>query len=87
MGREPSCNADFDAIESPIRREVAEIISTGRVARGLTRDQLADRVGISIGAIANMENGRVDPRMEMAGWALEAVGYRLVIEPIEAGPK
>jgi len=47
--------------------------------RGLTRDQVAERMGVPVERVIAIETGRVDDRDALVGFA-EALGGRLHIE-------
>jgi energy-coupling factor transporter ATP-binding protein EcfA2 len=50
-------------------------LSGARVAAGLTQEELADRSGLSVRAIRNLENGRTgQPRRQSIGLLAEALG-------------
>lgn len=40
-------------------------IETARRAAGLTQEELAEKVGVTVSAIANYENGRRRPRADI----------------------
>ena len=47
-------------------KEIGEMIRVRRMARGMTQDDLADRIGITASAIGMFENGKRRPKDEVA---------------------
>ena len=47
-------------------KEVGEMIRTRRMARGMTQDDLADKIGVTASAIGMFENGKRRPKDEVA---------------------
>jgi len=68
--------------------ELAYQIARLRISRGLTQQELADRVGTKQPSIARLESGRTNPSIGFVGRVLDALGgsLSLEIEP-EATPE
>lgn len=47
-------------------KEVGEMIRVRRMARGMTQDELADRIGVTASAIGMFENGKRRPKESVA---------------------
>ena len=47
-------------------KEIGEMIRVRRMARGMTQDDLADRIGVTASAIGLFENGKRRPKDEVA---------------------
>jgi transcriptional regulator with XRE-family HTH domain len=47
-------------------KEVGEMIRTRRMARGMTQDDLAEKIGVTASAIGMFENGKRRPKDEVA---------------------
>ena len=45
-----------------IRRRQGEVIRKARTLRGITRQDLAETLGVTVGAISQWENGTTSPR-------------------------
>lgn len=71
--REPSKTA------SPVTRDLMAILDE----TGLSARRLSKSLGISNVALSNWRHGRRSPRLIEFEVAAEAVGYRLVLVPIE----
>jgi transcriptional regulator with XRE-family HTH domain len=57
------CKQGVDAMTN---KEVGEMIRTRRMARGMTQDDLADKIGITASAVGMFENGKRRPKDEVA---------------------
>ena len=51
--------------EIDLKRDIGRGIAEARIRRGLTQEDLAQRVGCSIDAVANLERGLSFPRLRM----------------------
>lgn len=47
-------------------KEIGEMIRVRRMARGMTQDDLADKIGVTASAIGMFENGKRRPKDEVA---------------------
>ena len=47
-------------------KEIGEMIRVRRMARGMTQDDLADKIGVTASAIGLFENGKRRPKDEVA---------------------
>jgi transcriptional regulator with XRE-family HTH domain len=55
--------------------------------RGLTQEQLAERIGTTKATISRIENGRRDPTLGFLGAAVEALGRGLVVSDLFSPPE
>ena len=63
--------------------DIAQTIYNRRVALGMTQKQLADKSGINIVTVCDLECGRHLPRFDTLEMVLEALGLRIVFEEVE----
>ena len=65
--------------------EPAHQVARLRIMRGLTQQQLAERVGTKQPSIARLESGKTAPRLDFLRRVVEALGGKLtvLIEPKE----
>jgi transcriptional regulator with XRE-family HTH domain len=63
----------------PKRRAPRHFIKQWRIFRGLTQEQLAERVGVTHGAISQLERGITNYTQEM----LESLAFALQCEPAD----
>jgi ribosome-binding protein aMBF1 (putative translation factor) len=75
---DPRARAGYEAARRAF--ELGEQVRRLRLARGLSQSELARRMGTSQAAIARLEHGGVDPRLE----TLERLGRALDAELIVA---
>jgi transcriptional regulator with XRE-family HTH domain len=63
------------------------LIRTARLGSGLTQQQLAARLGITQGAVAQLESAHANPTLATLERALRATGHRLDLRllPAEGG--
>jgi transcriptional regulator with XRE-family HTH domain len=64
----------------------AEIIRTARREAGLTQRQLAQRLGISQAAVAQLERPTANPTIATVERALRATNHRLELSAVRAKP-
>jgi predicted transcriptional regulator len=64
----------------------AEIIRTARRDAGLTQQQLAQRLGVSQAAVAQLERATANPKLATVERALRAMGQRLELRAVRAEP-
>lgn len=72
--RDPKFRAAAEALEYSYQ------LARLRLLKGLTQQQLADRVGTSQSAIARLENGNANPTLAFVRRVAAALGARLVIQ-------
>jgi transcriptional regulator with XRE-family HTH domain len=53
-------------VDTMTNKEVGEMIRTRRMARGMTQDDLAEKIGVTASAIGMFENGKRRPKDEVA---------------------
>jgi transcriptional regulator with XRE-family HTH domain len=51
-------------METDLKRQIGQGIARARASRGLTQEDLADRLGRSVEAISNLERGRSFPSVK-----------------------
>lgn len=61
--------------------KASRLLRTARRRAGLSQRDLADRVGVAQPAIARIESGRVQPRVDTLDRLLEACGWDLEVTP------
>lgn len=59
---------------------LVEALINARKAARLSQSQLADRIGTTQSAIARLESGSVEPKLETLRKYAEATGTRLLVE-------
>ena len=59
----------------------AEIVKKARERKGMSRKQLSEITGISEQNIWNIENARVNPRMDTMLALMRAMDYDIVFKP------
>lgn len=72
--------------------DLAAILRDGRVRAGWSQTQLAQRLGVSRQWISLVETGKTSVEFDLVVGALQALGYRLHVEPADrptesAGPR
>jgi y4mF family transcriptional regulator len=66
--------------------EVAVFCREGRARAGWSQTQLAEVVGVSRQWISLVENGKPSVEFDLVMATLEALGYRVHLEPSDPGP-
>ena len=61
------------------RQKVAQIIQTARVQKGLTQQELADRMGCQVQTINKIENSRYSPNADILYQLCECLDLTLKI--------
>jgi predicted transcriptional regulator len=61
--------------------KAARLLRTARRRAGLSQRELADAAGVAQPAIARIESGRVQPRVDTLDRLLEACGWDLEVAP------
>jgi transcriptional regulator with XRE-family HTH domain len=61
------------SLEIALKRDIGRSIAEVRIRRGLTQEDLAERLGCSVNALASLERGQVFPRFRM----LAALSHQL----------
>lgn len=72
----------------PKRRPPRHFIRQWRIHRGLTLEQLAERVGVTHGALSQLERGLVNytqPMLESLAFALQCEPADLIMRDPESG--
>lgn len=82
LAEDPETRAEYEAL-GPTYSAIADLIRL-RLLRGLTQEELAQRMGKQQSAIARMEGGRVKPSIAFLEEAAKALGARLVVRLEEA---
>ena len=82
--RDPEYRDAYERLEPELQRlerklEVAEALPKARAHAGLTRAELAERLGIAPAAIERFERGRALPSMKTLDRIARATGTRLWI--------
>jgi transcriptional regulator with XRE-family HTH domain len=54
----------FRPMETDLKRQIGRSIARARTSRGLTQEDLAERLGRSVEAISNLERGRSFPSVK-----------------------
>ena len=72
--RDPEVRAAYDALEPAY--QVARL----RILRGLTQEELADRVGTQQPSIARLESGRASAKLPFLRKIAEALDAELIVE-------
>jgi transcriptional regulator with XRE-family HTH domain len=78
MAGDPAYSAEFSAQE--VEFALARTMIAARVSAGLTQEQLADRLGTNVAAIARLESGQRVPGMRFLNRLAAATGTRVVIQ-------
>lgn len=60
----------------------AEIIKRMRNNAGLSRQELADKVGATISSVYNWESGKTSPSADMLLAIARATGYDIIFQPL-----
>jgi transcriptional regulator with XRE-family HTH domain len=63
-----------DSTILPVQARLGRNLKAARYRAGLTQQQVAERAGITIGSIAQIENGDSDPDLVVIGALANAVG-------------
>jgi len=71
--QDPEFRQAYEALEPAY--QVARL----RILRGLTQEQLAERVGTKQPSIARLESGKTAPRLDFLRRVVEALGGKLTI--------
>jgi transcriptional regulator with XRE-family HTH domain len=71
--RDPEVRAAYEALEPAYQ------VTRLRILRGLTQEQLAERVGTKQPSIARLESGKTAPRLDFLRRVVEALGGKLTI--------
>ena len=66
---------------------IGDEIRTAREAAGLTKAELADRIGFSDSHLTNVEAGSKNPSYQMVDALEGALGVRLNADPVDADPQ
>lgn len=85
---------EIEQMKDPEFRAAAEELEPAyqvarlRIMRGLTQEQLAEKVGTKQPSIARLESGRIEPRLSFLRQVVEALGGRLEVRivPAEESP-
>jgi len=64
---------------SPRYRIISDFIAA-RIKKGLTQQQLAQKIGTKQSAIARLESGNVNPSLEFMEKIASVMGYKLTIQ-------
>lgn len=77
--------ADFEELEPEkpprdIYREIRELIIYERRKQGISQEELAERSGLPLEELINIENGVVHPSIETLQELARALGKRLIID-------
>lgn len=62
-------------------RDLASLLTRIRKKRGLTQEQLAKLIGVSVRRISQIESGKHPPKVSTLIMILDAMGLRLAITP------
>jgi ribosome-binding protein aMBF1 (putative translation factor) len=82
--KDPEVQAEYDRL-GPIFAVVGEMVEA-RQAAGLTQAEIAHRMGTSQSVVARLENARHMPTFDMVARYAAAVGRRIDIHLVPAGP-
>ncbi len=63
-----------------LARRVAVVVSSYRWQRGLSQQQLADRLGVKQPQVARLESGQINPSIETLLRLCERLGLRFTLE-------
>ena len=63
----------------------AEIVKTARKRKGLTMRQLADKSGVSLPTIWNIENAKHTPTLDVLLALMRAMDYEMIFKPKYTG--
>jgi len=61
--------------------KAGQIVRTAREREGLTRKELADKTGLSLPTIYNIESGKTDPKMDTMLRIMRVLDYDIVFNP------
>lgn len=61
--------------------KAGQIVRTAREREGLTRKELADKAGLSLPTIYNIESGKTDPKMDTMLRIMRVLDYDIVFNP------
>lgn len=84
MDSDRAYSAEFAAQEAEFA--LAHTMIAARVSAGLTQEQLADRLGTNVAAIARLESGQRIPGMRFLNRLAAATGTRVVIQ-LQSSPE
>jgi len=74
---DPAFATEYDALET--QYAFAKLVSAARIQQGLTRAELAGRVGTSQANISKLEHGGLNPSLEMAKRIADGLGRKLKV--------
>jgi ribosome-binding protein aMBF1 (putative translation factor) len=82
--KDPEVRAEYNRL-GPIFAVVGEMVEA-RQAAGLTQAEIAHRMGTSQSVVARLENARHMPTFDMVARYAAAIGRRVDIHLVPAGP-
>lgn len=63
--------------------DCAKILKEVRKSVGVTQEELADVAGVSISSVKLIEQGRMNPTMQMMDVLMDCLGMEIVVRPRE----
>lgn len=76
--KDPAFRAEWEALEP--EREIVKAMLTGREARHLTQQQLAEATGITQADISRLENGTANPSLKTLKRLAAGMGMKVHLE-------